>query len=180
MAIGEAIRRLREQQRVSLRQLAAGTGLTASFLSRLERDKTSITVADLRKVAMYFNVPITRFLDDESQGNSSAAVFRKSERGRGAGSSASRIESLVPASARQLEAWLITAQPGVDGGSSHPHAGEELTYVLRGQVKYVVAGHTYLLDSDDAIFHPGDVAHAWEVVGTGECVLLCIGSFVER
>src|SRR2546425_11296955 len=57
--LGSAIRRLREERNLSLKEVAERSELTPSFLSQVERNLTSPSVASLRKVAQAFGVPLT-------------------------------------------------------------------------------------------------------------------------
>src|SRR5260221_1252647 len=57
--LGVTIRRLRESRQLSLKEVAARSGLTQSFLSQVERNLTSPSVASLRRVAQAFGVPLT-------------------------------------------------------------------------------------------------------------------------
>ena len=50
-SLGDRIRSMRDSRGQSLKQLAEATGLTQSFLSQVERDLTSPSVASLRKIA---------------------------------------------------------------------------------------------------------------------------------
>jgi len=52
---------------------------------------------------------------------------------------------------------------------SHPH--EQLGVVLRGQLKFVVAGHEHVLAEMDAYALPGDVEHQAQAGSQGALVL---------
>src|SRR5258708_35902526 len=76
--LGTTIRRLREARQLSLKEVAERSGLTPSFLSQVERNLTSPSVASLRNVAQAFGVPLTALF----QGPMSPEdhVVRRSER----------------------------------------------------------------------------------------------------
>ncbi|MBO9315274.1 MAG: helix-turn-helix transcriptional regulator, partial [Chloroflexus sp.] len=65
MSLGQKIGRLRQERGLTLQEVAEGSGLTPSFLSRLERDKVNISVANLRKLAQFFSVQMTHFFEGE-------------------------------------------------------------------------------------------------------------------
>lgn len=65
MKIGTRIKNLRNQQRITLKDLAKKTGLTTSFLSQLERDLTSPSVSSLEKIAQALNTKIGYFFERE-------------------------------------------------------------------------------------------------------------------
>jgi transcriptional regulator with XRE-family HTH domain len=57
MLLGSTIRRLRLASGLSQAQLAKRAGVTASFLSRIERDKREPTLSVLRRLAEKLNAP---------------------------------------------------------------------------------------------------------------------------
>jgi len=63
--LGARLRRLRREHGCTLQDVSNGSGLTPSFLSRLERGIVNISVGNLRKVAAFFGVPITFFFTEE-------------------------------------------------------------------------------------------------------------------
>jgi len=65
MKIGSRIKNLRSSHRITLNDLAKKTGLTASFLSQLERDLTSPSVASLEKIAEALNTKVGYFFERE-------------------------------------------------------------------------------------------------------------------
>ena len=66
--VGERIKALRDDKRISLRLLARRSGISANALSLIERGKTSPTVTTLLAVARAFNVPIHEFFLDGDKG----------------------------------------------------------------------------------------------------------------
>src|SRR6202521_6234686 len=60
-SLGERIRSMREKRGQSLKQLAQATGLTQSFLSQVERELTSPSVASPRKIAEALGTSVATF-----------------------------------------------------------------------------------------------------------------------
>lgn len=63
--LGKKIKDIRLSKRVSLRDLAKHTGLTRSFLSQVERGKTSPSIASLGKIACALNIGLSYFFKEE-------------------------------------------------------------------------------------------------------------------
>ena len=59
--IGERLRLLRQKHGLTLQQVADETGFALSYLSQLERDKVSISVDNLERLANYFEVHMVHF-----------------------------------------------------------------------------------------------------------------------
>ena len=64
--IGKKIKALRLENRMTLQQLGEQSGLTASYISQIERDQTSPSIASLKKIAAAFKVRIVDFFMEES------------------------------------------------------------------------------------------------------------------
>jgi len=77
--IGAKIRARRTELNMSLRDLAERVGLTASFLSQIERDPADPPIKSLRKIATALRVPMLYFLDSDDV---AMPVVRKDERKR--------------------------------------------------------------------------------------------------
>jgi transcriptional regulator with XRE-family HTH domain len=58
VAIGSRIRAARQSQRLTIEQVADATGLTKGFLSRVERDLTSPSVASLVTLCQVLSISI--------------------------------------------------------------------------------------------------------------------------
>jgi transcriptional regulator with XRE-family HTH domain len=67
--IGERLRELREARNISMRALAARSGLSANALSMIERSKASPSVSTLYKLADALGVSITSFFVSDTQNN---------------------------------------------------------------------------------------------------------------
>lgn len=157
---------LRRSRSLSLRQVAAGSGLTVGFLSQLERGQTNVSVANLKRIADFYRVSIRDLFDDRP---AVAYVTRAGERRaivpRQAGL---MIESLTPSGSHRLGAILVHARPGAEDVSDYPHDADELTIVLSGLVRYRVGGNVYELGPHDSIYHRPGIPHGWESVGSEE------------
>src|SRR5262245_6096088 len=76
-SLGERIHALRDSRGRSLKQLASSTGLTQSFLSEVERDLTSPSVASLRKIAEALGTSVATFF---AGGTANGRLVRKDAR----------------------------------------------------------------------------------------------------
>ena len=158
--VGERIAGLRKQRGLTLEDLDRGTGLTPSYLSKLERGRTSISVDNLRTVAHYLGVEMVYFF--EQDGQSSAMVTRK---GKGTplaiGGSKATGESLVTTTRSTLQSTLYRTPPGQGRATGFSHVGEEFVFVIEGRIRYFVGEKEYLLEAGDSIWHPSSEPHRW-------------------
>lgn len=162
--VGKRIAALRLERGLTLEVLAKGTGLTPSYLSRLERGLTSISVDNLRNVAHFLGVEMVHFFGSEE--SQKAIVTRK---GKGtplviAGTDVYG-ESLVTTTRSVLQATLYRTPPGEGRLTGFSHAGQEFVFILRGRLRYSVGESKFELASGDSIWHPSTEPHAWSNIG---------------
>ena len=149
MNLGFRVQTARQERGLSLRDLAAQTDLSASFLSQVERDVVAPSIASLKQIATALGVRVADLLVESSEGE--GAVVRRADRPTWQLEHV-RYAQLAPGPDRALQPQLLTFEPGGDLGS-HPvsHAGEEFGFVLRGRVECSVGDDVYVLDEGDSI-----------------------------
>jgi len=62
--LGQKLRELRHQKGYKLNEVAEGADLSISFISLIERDKASISVENLNKLANFYNVRLFQIFQD--------------------------------------------------------------------------------------------------------------------
>jgi transcriptional regulator with XRE-family HTH domain len=159
LAIGSRIRAARQGQRMTIEQVAESTGLTKGFLSRVERDLTSPSVASLVTLCQVLSVPIgDLFLDPETH------LTRRGEGPRiSLGGEGIREELLTPRHERRLQ--IIRAVIAPRGhGESELYAVDcdvDVMHVVSGRISIVFASERYELAGGDTLTFPGREPHTW-------------------
>ncbi len=162
MKLGEKIRNMRLQKRMTLRELSRRSGCSLGFLSQVERDKVSPTIASLRKIAEALNTNIISLFEEENAIDS--IVVKKAHRGKFENKrSKVRYELLRPQfSDTSIEALYMYLEPGASSGPTpHTHEGEELAIVIKGKIKIEVGGKSYLLEEGDSAVYKSTIPHKW-------------------
>jgi transcriptional regulator with XRE-family HTH domain len=178
MSLGQKIGRLRQERGLTLQEVSDGSGLTPSFLSRLERDKVNISVANLRKLALFFSVQMTYFFEGEDN-QQAGQVVRSYERIKLSLDEAPvQVYSLLTANS-EMEARLVEAQPG-SGQQGFSSSGGQMIYVIEGNLRYQLGDEEYELEPGDTLFYREDVAHSWVNIGNTSAVVLTVSSFNGR
>lgn len=136
MEIGVKIKQLRLQRGLTQEELASRTELTKGFISQLERDLTSPSIATLMDILEALGTNVASFFREPSEESvvySAEDMFIKEE------ADGYAIRWLVTnAQKNALEPILVTIPPGVSGAPDDPHEGEEFGYVLSGGVTLVL------------------------------------------
>ena len=171
--VGQRIRQIREDQRLSLRALSDAAGLSVNAISLIERGTNSPTVSSLMRLATALEVPITTFFEESAE---ETTVFTKFEHGRKSEGGGVTVESLgTGLRDQQLEAFAVT----VAGGSSTTedpisHQGEEFVRCLAGEIEYCVGDEDYRLCTGDSLLFEASQPHCFRNPGASEAVFLIV------
>jgi transcriptional regulator with XRE-family HTH domain len=154
LTIGIKIRKRRDDFGLSLRDLAAKTNLTASFISQVERGVTNPSLNSLRKIAECLEVPLLFFLTDHS--NKSPLVRRNARPRLEFENLAVTYEMLTPDLSHKMEAVIGTLECGT-GNVVRPLKipTEEIILVISGVLKVVLQEEEYILQEGDSIYFEG-------------------------
>ena len=157
--IGAKLRTTRQAQGLTLEQLATASGVTRGFLSRIERDSTSPSVATLVQICQALSLPV-------------GSLFEAPEVQRIALEDAPQINM----GGRDVTEWMITprgedrvqvirsrVQPDGTGGAEHYTVAcdVEVLHVLSGDVTLSLPGREEHLDAGDTLTFPGRTPHTW-------------------
>jgi transcriptional regulator with XRE-family HTH domain len=162
-SLGPMIRRTRKRQQLTLQQLADRSKLSVSYISQIERNLLTPTVATLKRIAAALDIPTGQLMFAEvSSAKSMVAVLRKGHRKhvRFPQSSIS-YELLTPDLRRRVSALWLVANPGAEGGPALTHEGEDIVIVLQGQLSIDVAGTWHDLKAGDSIYFNSELSHRW-------------------
>ena len=162
--IGEHVRRLRNDRRISVRAFAAETGFSPSFISQLENGQVAPSLGSLHKIAETLGVSLGEFFA-AAERSEDTLIVRPEERQRMDSTwTDAHIEALGPmTSAHKLEALIVSFGPGGKSGN-HPHtqAREEFAFVIRGEMTLTLADEENTLRAGDAVTLPSRAPRRWE------------------
>jgi transcriptional regulator with XRE-family HTH domain len=178
--IGERLRELREARNISMRALAARSGLSANALSMIERSKASPSVSTLYKLADALGVSITSFFGSDTQRQQ--VVFLKADQRSRMSFTRGVFEGLGGEKfVGRVEPFLLTLESNANSGPrSMTHTGHEFVFCLRGELEYQVERQVYQLSSGDSLLFAAHLKHRWKNVGgTVVTALIIISGFEE-
>jgi transcriptional regulator with XRE-family HTH domain len=167
----------RKELRVSLRQLAAQSNLSASFLSQVEHGKAMLSLHSLQSIAEALQVPLLYFLSDSDPTPLSALPSTKILNQNEPDCEDDRInpvirynrrpklilplsgveyELLVPSSTGKMVAITGSLSPGTGNVARRlREPTEELIYVISGKLKVILENRDYVLCPGDTIYFEG-------------------------
>jgi transcriptional regulator with XRE-family HTH domain len=146
---------------MSLGDLAERSGVTASFLSRVERDETSPSVASLVSICEALGLPIAELFAVPQ-----TTLVRRGDRRQAEQlpSSDEVVDTLLtPAWERHVTVLETVAGPGGSGGSAlyTMPSQTEVCFVLEGEVEVTVEDERVVLAEGDALTFGASAPHTW-------------------
>jgi transcriptional regulator with XRE-family HTH domain len=158
LAVGEVIREAR-RGRYSLEDLAQRAGVSAGFLSQLERGLSNPSMTTLTKIAAALDLPLGQFFQGP-QLEGRMVVRAAARRKLVLPHEGLVYEILTPDLRGSLAMLLSTIGPGFDN-SDEPfqHRGEECVFLLSGSLDVVVAGQAFSLEAGDSVRYDPSLPH---------------------
>lgn len=173
--IGDKIKRQRLKLGLTQEELAARTELSKGFISQLERNLTSPSIATLMDILEALGTDISAFFSEASSQKvvfAAEDMFIKEDAEKGYA-----IQWLVPnAQKNQLEPILVTLGAGGETYPQDPHEGEEFGYVLTGSVHICLGEKKYRVRRGESFcFQPASV-HYIRNTGRSEAKILWVAT----
>jgi transcriptional regulator with XRE-family HTH domain len=143
--LGERLRAIRVLRRRTLKDIASGAGVSESFLSQLERGRSSASVATLQKLA----------------GLPRPTGVRRAARDHLAWGELGRKALLTPKPFHSLEVVAAEFEPGGSTGAEpYTHGdSEELLLVVAGRVHVQLGDDVYDLGEGDSVHYRSSTPH---------------------
>ena len=149
--VGSTVKSLRKERKLTLKDLATETGLSISFLSQVERGKSSVTLESLKKIADALHVnPSVFFAKDDFQDDFSVrpeGFFYKDL------SDGVQNASFAPI--------LVSLQPKEHKGNAFSHDGHEFLFVVEGLLTVEIDGKSVQLNEQQSILFDARKIHYW-------------------
>jgi transcriptional regulator with XRE-family HTH domain len=169
-SLGRRLKALRAEQGTTLAQLGDMVGLSASYLSQIERNRAKPSLAALSSIAETLGVQMRFFFEHP------APVWEVVRKGRGDqvgdGSTKATFEILSSEAVKgRFEPYRVTCWPAMEIDAD-PHPGEEFAFILDGQLEVGGGEEVFDLREGDSIHYQGSQPHTWRNSSGGECTLI--------
>ena len=177
-SFGSRLRELRLRRGWTLQELAARSGLSKAFLSRLESGGRQASIAAVLTISRIFDVSLAS-LFEPAPATEPCVIVRKSE------SSEKSINGLKYAPLSNagrffnLQPLRIRVSPARRGNEHYHHEGEEWIYVLSGNLTLSLAGKFYELEPGDAAHFESRQPHRLIAPGPQDAEVLVVASPVS-
>ncbi len=171
MEIGIKIKELRLKNGLTQEELADRCELTKGYISQLENDLTSPSIATLKDILISLGSSLSDFFserEDEQISYDENDYFEKSTDGVS-------VKWLVPTSQKnEMEPILTTIEKGASTERDVPHEGEEFGYVIKGKVQVEVGKKSVTVKKGGSFYYATDKMHSIKNVGDEQAVVLWV------
>jgi transcriptional regulator with XRE-family HTH domain len=181
LQIGEKIKRFREDNALTLQDMAERTGLSTAVLSQIENHLVSPPLGTLIRLTRALDLRPGHFFDQHP--DRPFTIVRKEER-RPVSRFASKrgiqygyaYESLGhDMKDRHMEPFLVTLEPAtLASPKPASHDGEEFLFVLEGEMEVTLGEHSDVLQPGDAIYYDSNIPHLVQCKGEEKALILAV------
>lgn len=173
MDIGQKLRACRLQLGLTQEELASRCDLTKGYISQLENDICSPSIATLEDILNVLGVALPQFFAEQKE---EKIVFNNQDYVTSPNGDGS-VTWLVPNSQKNEMEPILLVLP-VNGSSDirYPFVGQEFGYVLDGKIMISVCDFAYKAKKGESFYLNGDKEHKLVNIGTKEAKILWIAT----
>ena len=168
--LGKRLRTLRNEQGLTLAQLGQQVGLSASYLSQIERGMAMPSLSKLTTIANALGVEVRHFFEEDA----SSPCPTRANQGKRLKNTADVIVELLSAdpAGKKIQPYRLICQPGASRDRHPTYPGEEFGLVLKGQLTVTVGEETFVLKAGDSIHYETLQPHSWRNEGDEACIAI--------
>jgi transcriptional regulator with XRE-family HTH domain len=173
--LGQEIRDLRKHRGATISDLARAIGKSTGYVSQVERNRSTPSVADLQKVAAALGVQMGWFFDRIEKGppEERPYIVRAGNRRRLNFGLGVTDYLLSPSLSGRLELLYTTLGPRAKGGEQLiAYSGEQAGVVLSGTFELHIGDKRFLLREGDSFSFPSTTPHHYRNPGRIETVII--------
>ena len=171
--LGPQLRRMRQRRNMALSEAAAQAGISAGFLSSLERTQANASVATLQRLARAYGTTVMELFHTPRH---HGRLVRPDERRVLEVHPGVRME-LLSSGAPMLQSMLFRVAPLAGSEGSYSHQGEEFIYVISGTLEiWLDELQCFVLQAGDSFWFESTHGHRWFNPGETEAALIWINT----
>ena len=158
MDIGLKLKELRILKGLTQEELADRAELSKGFISQLERNLTSPSIATLMDILQCLGTTLGEFFNESPEEQivfGKADYFEKQDQ-----ELKNEIKWIIPnAQKNVMEPIMLTLEPGGETYPDNPHEGEEFGYILQGTVSIHPGNKIYKAKKGESFYFVPDKKH---------------------
>lgn len=168
------LRTHRRRAGLTLEALATETGLTKSYLSKVERGLSTPSISVALKIARALDAEVGQLFSDEVD-ESSMTITRAATSPSSPGAPASSFYDPVAPSQVGKAMQPFVVHPAVEMGPRFlDHPGEEFVFVHVGEVEFEIPGRLVRLGAGDSVYFDASTPHRMRSVNSSGAMVLVV------
>lgn len=176
LLLGPRLRQLRRLKGLTVEELARAVDVDKAHVSRIENNLKTPSIAMLAQLAKALSVSIGHLLG-ETLDKAEIKVTRADQLGTPSQATEPGGHQFIPLlhgeTVGSFEAFLV--YPGPEPGATEArHAGQEMLYVLAGELEVMFHSHSVRVARGDCIHFPGYLQHRLRRVGRAKAMALLV------
>ncbi len=167
--LGVRLKHARMVKQLTLKALALQAGCSESMLSKLEGGHATPSLATLHKIALALSTNVGALVSGPE--TNASPVQRANKRPTTEFPTSGRHKSImlerviVPGAGQLLQSDIHVIEPLASSDEQISHAGEELGYVIEGELELTLGEERYVLQAGDSFYFPSTVPHSYRNPG---------------
>jgi transcriptional regulator with XRE-family HTH domain len=175
--IGERVKKLRNEKRLTLQDVANMTGFSKALISQIENNIVTPPISTLAKIAKVLNVKMTYFFEEEI--NYKDYYIVKSDERKFAFREGAKhgylYEELASMKYSDLfESFMVYIKPGLGEKKLFSHDGYEFMYIISGHLRLYLNQDVCELKVGDSIAYNSKIPHYAESLIEGDSKVLSV------
>jgi electron transfer flavoprotein alpha subunit/quercetin dioxygenase-like cupin family protein len=170
VTFGQRIRRLREDHKMTVTDLAEKTGQPPEFIEQVESDLVTPPVSFLLQLSRALQIDPSHFLTEQEK----TQIDEKRQEGFIKRTQNYSYRTLTPGAAnKHLRAFMVTIEPReAHKMIEYKHPGEEFIFVYRGELELTLGGKVLNLKQGENIHFDSETKHKLRNTSDARCELL--------
>ncbi|MDX2173687.1 MAG: XRE family transcriptional regulator [Bacteroidota bacterium] len=165
-AVGKTIKRIRKENKMSLKDVAEKSNVTAGLLSKIENFRAIPSLPVLQSISLALDVNLVDLVREVNTNEGTPYILIR----KGEGEMEEREDSIGVSyellitdsiSNSYLRTVVVTVNPGVYREQVVTDCWE-IDYILSGEITYKISEETVVLKEGDIIYYDGNFPHSME------------------
>lgn len=172
--IGKKIKRLRILNNLTQEELASRCDLTKGYISQLENDLTSPSIATLVDILEVLGTNLNEFFSSDTV--SEKIIFTKEDYFSKDYDYGSITWLVTNAQKNEIEPILLTLYPNQSTPVDYPHEGEEFGYVIEGTILVCLENNKFKCKKGETFYYESSKMHYLKNISKSNAKVIWISS----
>ncbi len=170
VSFGRRIKKLREDRKMGVADLAERTGQPPEFIEKVESDSLTPPVSFLLQLSNALQIDPSNFLTDQEK----IQIDEKRQEGFVKRTQNYSYRTLTPGAAdKHLRSFMVTIEPKEKHKMvEYKHPGEEFIFVYKGELELTLGNKVIFLKQGETIHFDSETKHKLRNVSDDKCELI--------